>query len=84
MGKSSINGPFSSWGYGGCMEYLCILINIGPQNHPNVVKYTIHGAYGLMILQVIRESLNCCVSIIIIVGIIYPLVISHNYWENPL
>ena len=23
-----------------------IFINIGPQNHPNVVKYTIHGAYG--------------------------------------
>ena len=24
-----------------------ICINIGPENHPNVVKYTIHGAYGL-------------------------------------
>ena len=24
-----------------------IFINIGPQNHPNVVKYTIHGAYGI-------------------------------------
>ena len=24
-----------------------IFINIGPQNHPNVVRYTIHGAYGI-------------------------------------
>ena len=24
-----------------------IFTNIGPKNHPNVGKYTIHGAYGI-------------------------------------
>ena len=28
-----------------------IFTNICPKNHPNVVKYTIHGAYGLIIFQ---------------------------------
>ena len=34
------------------MEYVN---NIGPENHPNASKYTIHGAYGAIKLGYIPE-----------------------------
>ena len=30
-----------------------IFTNICPKNHPNVVKYTIHGAFGLLVIYIV-------------------------------
>ena len=35
-----------------CMEY--VFTNIYPKNHPNVGKYTIHGAFGLRYLPLLK------------------------------